>query len=206
LSQWIRRRRREEYYRKAKKQGYVSRASYKLQQINRKHGIFRRGDRVLDIGCSPGGWSQVAREYVGSDGLVVGVDLDETPPLEFPNVVFLVGDIMDGATLKNIKGIASEFDVIISDASPNITGVWSTDHLLSIDLAERALELCGPLLRKAGNLAVKVFQGEELDRFHGQVKEVFSSSKRSKPKASQGQSSEIYIIGRGFLGSSGGVE
>jgi 23S rRNA (uridine2552-2'-O)-methyltransferase len=96
--------------------------------------------------------------------------------------------------------MSKTFDVVISDASPSITGVWSRDHLLSIDLARRALGICGYLLRPGGNFVSKVFQGEELDAFHRQVKNEFEKSRRSKPGASRGESSEIYVVGLGFKG------
>ena len=198
MSEWVRRRRRDQYYRKAKSDGYPSRASFKLIQLNRKHVLMKRGDRVLDLGCAPGGWSQVAGEIVGDSGLVVGVDLVESPAPRRKNIVFLVGDVMEDETLERVRSISGSFDTIISDASPSISGVWSRDHLLSIDLARRALEICGRLLRPGGNFVAKVFQGGELDALHGEVKGKFGRSKRSKPGASRGESSEIYLVGLGF--------
>lgn len=198
MSRWIRRRRRDEYFRRAKDDGYLSRAAYKLLQINRRYRIFKGGDKVLDIGSAPGGWSQVAREFVGKAGLVVGADLEEASSLDQDNVVFVLGDIMEDSTLEKIRSVESEFNVIISDASPAISGVWSRDHLLSIDLARRALDLCDELLKDGGNFVVKVFQGEEIDDFHREVKRRFAFTRRSKPKASRGESSEIYIVGKGF--------
>jgi len=198
LSEWIRRRRRERYYREAKEQGYASRASYKLLQLNRKHRIFRRGDKVLDLGCSPGGWSQVARQLVGPRGLVVGVDLEETPRLPFPNVTFLVGDIFEEETLEAIRSVAKVFDVVISDASPRISGVWSRDHLLSIDLVRRGIGLCDELLKEGGSFVAKAFQGEELGPLVADLRGRFELVKRSKPEASRGESSEIYLVAKGF--------
>ena len=108
---------------------------------------------------------------------------------------------MEESTLGQIRSISDAFNVVISDASPSITGIWSRDHLLSIDLARRALEICDDLLRPGGGFAAKVFQGEELDAFHGDVRERFTRSKRSKPGASRGASSEIYIVGLDYRGS-----
>jgi 23S rRNA (uridine2552-2'-O)-methyltransferase len=196
----MRKRRRDQYYRKAKVDGYPSRASYKLIQLNQKNRLIKRGDRVLDLGSAPGGWSLAAGEIVGSSGKVVGVDLVESPPPRRDNIFFLVGDMMEDSTLQRIKSLSETFDVVISDASPSITGVWSRDHLLSIDLARRALEICGDLLKPGGNFVSKAFQGEELDSFHRQVKGEFEKSRRSKPGASRGESSEIYIVGLGFRG------
>jgi 23S rRNA (uridine2552-2'-O)-methyltransferase len=166
--------------------------------LNKKNRLFRRGDRVLDLGCAPGGWSLAAGDIVGENGMVVGVDLVESPPPKRENITFVVGDMMEESTLQRIKSVSATFDVVVSDASPSISGVWSRDHLLSIDLASRALEICGFLLRPGGNFVSKVFQGEELDQFHRQVKGEFVKSRRSKPGASRGESSEIYIVGLGF--------
>jgi 23S rRNA (uridine2552-2'-O)-methyltransferase len=200
VSSWIRRRRRDEFYRKAKDEGYRSRASYKLIQLNRRYRLFRRGDRVLDLGCAPGGWCQVARQLVGSTGFVLGIDLSRTPSLEYDNVVCIVGDIMDSSTTEDIVSYGLPFDIVISDAAPSISGVWSRDHLVSVDLANRALDICEAVLRPGGNYVAKVFQGDELDALHRRAKGVFESVKRGKPKASRGESSEIYIIGKGFRG------
>lgn len=200
LSEWIRRRRRDQFYKRAKAEGYRSRASYKLLQLHRRYFIFGRGDRVLDIGSAPGGWSQAARQLVGKGGLVVGVDLQETPKLGFDNVVFIRGDIMEDGTERLIASVSKEFDVIVSDASPTISGVWTRDHLLSIDLARRALSLCRSLLKEGGSLVVKVFQGEELDGLQQEAKASFGSVKRAKPQASRGESSEVYIVCKGYRG------
>ena len=200
MSEWIRKRRRDQYYRKAKTDGYPSRASYKLIQLNKRYGLMGRGDRVLDLGCAPGGWSQAAGEIVGEGGLIVGVDLVESPRPRKSNIVFLVGDMMEESTLDQIRSISNAFDVVISDASPTITGIWSRDHLLSIDLARRALEICGDLLRPGGGFVAKVFQGNELDAFHRDVRNSFGRSKRSKPGASRDESSEIYIVGLDYRG------
>jgi len=200
LSEWIRKRRRDQFYRRAKANGYRSRASYKLLQLHRRYFIFRRGDRVLDIGSAPGGWSQAARQLVGRQGLVVGVDLQETPELGFDNVVFLRGDIMEEATERAIASVSRQFDVIVSDASPTISGVWTRDHLLSADLARRALSLCRSLLKEGGGLVVKVFQGEELDGLQRDAKASFGSVKRAKPEASRGESSEIFLVCKGYRG------
>jgi len=201
LSEWIRKRRRDQFYRRAKADGYRSRASYKLLQLQRRYAIFRRGDRVLDIGSSPGGWSQVARQLVGRQGLVVGVDLAETSSLGFDNVIFIRGDILDASTERLIASVSSQYDVIVSDASPTISGIWTRDHLLSVDLARRALSLCRSLLKKGGTLVVKVFQGEELDTLQEEAKAWFGSVKRAKPEASRGESSEIYLVCKGYLGA-----
>lgn len=201
MSKWTRKRKREKYYRRAKKGGYRSRSSYKLLQLDRKHHLIQGGDRVLDVGCAPGGWSQAARKRVGPEGMVVGVDLERTRPLEYDNVAFIEGDIFDEETLEAIRSISPQFEVLVSDASPKITGIWSRDHLLSVDLAHRVLEICDHLLVEGGNMVVKVFQGNELKSFEEDMKGKFSFCKRSKPDASRDRSSEIYLVGKGFSSS-----
>ncbi len=199
-SDWIRRRRRDEFYRRAKDEGFRSRSSYKLIQLNRRYRLFRRGDRVLDLGCAPGGWCQVARQLVGGAGFVLGVDLVQMPPLGEDNVVCVVGDMMDPSTLDAIISYGLPFDIVISDAAPNISGVWGRDHLVSVDLANRALDICQTVLRRGGNYVAKVFQGDELDALYRRARESFETAKRGKPKASRGESSEIYIVGKSFRG------
>ena len=152
------------YYKKAKKEKYRSRASYKLKQINAKYKLIKNGDKVLDLGAAPGGWTQVAREVVGSNGLVVAVDLQEIKSFENENIIILQGDFTEAKTLERIKDISQSYDVIISDASPKISGVWDIDHFRSIELCENVLKIAKEVLKPGGNLVVKVFQGSEIDK------------------------------------------
>ncbi|MBU7024870.1 MAG: RlmE family RNA methyltransferase, partial [Theionarchaea archaeon] len=117
-------RRKDGYWRKAKKEGYRSRASYKLMQLNKKFGLMRRGDTVLDVGCAPGGWIQVAREIVGESGYVLGIDLQRISPFKEDNVEALQADITSSNTVTMIRERKEVFDVVISDISPNISGIW----------------------------------------------------------------------------------
>ena len=190
--------RKDYYYKKAKKERYRSRASYKLKQLNKKFRIIKFGNNVLDLGAAPGGWTQVAREIVGEKGLVIAVDLKKIKNFEWANVYTIQGDFTKKETLNKINEICREFDVIISDASPNISGIWDIDHFKSIELCEEVLRIADMFLKPQGNLLVKVFQGKETTKFINKVKNRFKYVKITKPKASRKESAEIYVIAKKF--------
>jgi 23S rRNA (uridine2552-2'-O)-methyltransferase len=193
---WMGERRKEYYFREAKRSGYRSRAAYKLKQINDRYHIISKGNRVVDLGCAPGGWLQVACEIVDSDGKVVGVDIKTIEPLS--GVEFIRGDITDPQTAEKILAVVPEVDVVISDMSPNITGHYSMDHARSIGLAESALVITERILSERGNFVVKVFQGDLFKQYLDKVKERFAYVRVHSPKASRKSSSEIYLIGKDF--------
>ncbi|KYK30029.1 MAG: methyltransferase domain-containing protein [Theionarchaea archaeon] len=184
------------YWRMAKKEGYRSRASYKLIQLNKKFRLIKKSNYVLDIGCAPGGWMQVARQIVGENGYVLGVDIQKIELFHEENVEFLQKDITDADLIPMIKERATTFDVVISDISPNITGIWDVDHFRSVELSEKALHLAVELLCVHGNFLVKVFQGESIQEFFEKVNCHFAYTKISTPKASRKSSAEVYIIGK----------
>lgn len=194
---WMKERKREYYYRKAKEERYRSRATYKLKQLNKRFGLIKKDDRVLDLGAAPGGWMQVSREIVGDNGFVLGVDLEEIKPFEYENMKSIQGDFTAEEVLEEIKNLMPEADVIISDASPGISGVWTIDHLRSVELCERALEIAEETLKPKGNMLLKIFQGEETRRFFERVAKSFSRVKMTKPEASRGESAEMYIVAKG---------
>ena len=183
------------YYHLAKKKGYVSRAAFKLLQINERFYIFKKGFIVLDIGASPGGWSQVAKKHIGENGRVVAIDLN---PLRVQGVEFIKGDIFSEETVNKIRATVNDVDVIISDMSPKISGVGSWDHARSIELAERALEIAHIFLKDGGHMVVKVFQGDMLSRLIKKLVNEFDLVKVHKPKASMPNSSETYVICKRF--------
>jgi 23S rRNA (uridine2552-2'-O)-methyltransferase len=193
---WLQDRKRDYYYKKAKEENYRSRAAYKLLQAVKKYRFIKEGDVVLDLGAAPGGWVQVASNSVGSEGYVLGVDLKSVEPFEGENVRTIVGDINDEETLHEILGLLPrEADAVISDASPNISGVWEVDHARQMGLALRALEIALDTLRPSGDFFVKVFQGDMLDDFMKKVKNHFQQVRLVKPEASRGRSSELFILG-----------
>ncbi len=189
--------RRDYFYRKAKKEGYRSRAAFKLKQINEKFNLIRRGDTVVDLGAAPGGWLQVALELSG--GTVVGVDI--LPIGDIEGVETIKGDIRLDTTIEKIREkIKKEgADVVICDAAPNLSGNWSYDHARSIDLATSALECARKILKPRGRFAVKVFQGDMFPGFINKARKSFVKAQAFSPEASRKQSAEIYVIGRQLL-------
>jgi 23S rRNA (uridine2552-2'-O)-methyltransferase len=186
--------RQDYYYWEAKKKGYRSRAAFKLIQMNRTFKLIRSGDYVLDLGASPGGWSQVASE-IGAK--VVAVDINPMKAIE--GVTFIQGDITERSTLDKIKEVCGEYDVIISDASPKITGKWTIDHLRSVDLAMASFEIAKEVLKPGGNFVVKIFQGEEVRKLYDHFKSYFRFKKFHSPQASRKRSAEVYFIGKRFI-------
>lgn len=193
---WIKERKREYYHRRAKKEDYRSRAAYKLFQAVKKYRFIKSGDVVVDLGAAPGGWLQASRKVVGSEGLVLGVDLNYIQPIKLSNVRTITGDITDPQTTDRIKELLPRpADVVVSDVSPNVSGIWELDHARQIDLARRSLQIATSLLKPKGNFFVKVFQGDMLNDFLKEVKRHFRFVKLVKPKASRAKSAEIYVLG-----------
>lgn len=196
---WIQDRKREYYYKKAKEENYRSRATYKLVQTNEKYGFIQRNDIVVDLGAAPGGWIQAARKMTGKNGFVLGVDLKPIDPFAQEYVRTIVADLTEPGIVEQIRSfLPREADVVISDAAPNITGVWEVDHARQIDLATKSLEIAQCLLRPSGNFFVKVFEGDLLNDFIQTVKNLFETVKIVKPQASRAKSSEMYLLALGL--------
>jgi len=193
---WVKERKREYYYRKAKEEKFRSRAAYKLFQAVKKHRFIKSGYVVVDLGAAPGGWTQASRRIVDSSGFVLGIDLKRMEPIDLPNVRTVIGDVTDSQVTQNIREfLPRSADVVISDVSPNISGIWELDHARQIDLARQSLRIATSVLRQRGNFFVKVFQGDMLNDFVKEVKQHFSFVKLIKPKASRAKSSELYVLG-----------
>lgn len=194
----------DEYFHKAKAEGYLSRAAYKLKQIQEHRPLIRRGMRVLDLGCAPGAWLQVAAELVGPKGQVIGLDLTPTDHPFGPNVFPLVGDMYKvEPTVLTTAGLpeGSEpklFDMVISDMAPNTIGHGDSER--QIRLCDRVLEVLPSLLKPTGAMVIKVFEGGEYPRFLKDMKARFAKVKGYKPAASRDMSVEMYVIGEGFVG------
>jgi 23S rRNA (uridine2552-2'-O)-methyltransferase len=192
---WIQDRKKDYYYQKAKEENYRSRATYKLSQTIMKYHFIQRGDVVVDLGAAPGGWIQAARKIAGNRGFVLGVDLKPIAPFPQEYVRTIIGDMTEPETLQQIlEFLPRKADVVISDASPNISGIWEVDHARQIDLAHQALQVALNILRPAGNFFVKVFEGDMLSDFIKTVEKHFEIVKLIKPKASRAKSSEMYLL------------
>lgn len=189
---------RDHYFLRAKKENYLARAVYKLEEIQKKHKLLRSGYRVLDLGAAPGSWLQLSSSVVGPGGLIVGVDLKS---IEHPfpkHVVVLQGDIFAQETLDRIVREFSPFDVVLSDMAPATSGVKVADSARSALLFERALEIARVTLREQGHFLAKIFQGSEFHDLLVEVKKLFEWVKVIKPDASKKQSKEIYILAMRF--------
>lgn len=195
---WLEERRKDYFYKKAKREGYRSRAAYKLQQINERYNVINRDNVVIDLGAAPGGWSQVAKELVGDKGFVLGLDLEEIEPLK--GVEFIRGDITKKDIIENIISILKSADVVISDMSPDISGNYSIDHANSIYLCEKGLEFAERILKSNGNFITKIFQGDMFDNYLNDLRKRFKQVRIYAPEARRKRSSEIYIIAKGFKG------
>ena len=186
------RRRTDAFQRRARREGYRSRSVYKLMDIQKRSKIFRKDDTVLDLGAAPGGWSQIALEYIDEDGKLVGVDLQHILPLK--GAQFLQGDIREPETRKEIEKLVPKADVVLSDMSPNLSGNYSVDQARSVELALFALEIASE--RKANSFVVKVFEGSDFQDFRKAVIDEFGSVRTLSPEASRKQSSEVYLIAK----------
>jgi len=191
--------RRDRFHQKAKREGFLARAVYKLEEIDAKHDLFKPGARVLDLGCAPGSWLQYARTKVGPTGVLVGLDREplRAPP---PGARIEVGDVLT-IDVAQLKGDLPAFDVVLSDMAPDTSGVRSMDQARSEALFERALEIATLVLARGGNFVGKLFQGPDFKRLTEEVRARFLSAKTMKPASSRQISIEQYVIGKGFKGT-----
>lgn len=187
----------DSYVRRAKQEGYRSRAAYKLIEVLEKDRLVRPGMTVVDLGAAPGGWSQVLAPLVGSAGRVIALDVLEMEPIQ--GVAFIRGDFAENETLERLeKELAGRrIDLVISDMAPNISGVGLVDQARSMGLADLALEFARDRLKPGGSFLVKMFQGSGVDEFRKHLAETFSTVAVRKPKASRDRSSELYLLARG---------
>jgi 23S rRNA (uridine2552-2'-O)-methyltransferase len=192
---------RDEYYNRAKQEGYRARSAYKLGQLDDEAGLIAPCDTVVDLGAAPGGWMQVAAERVGSGGLVVGVDRKRIDDLDVDARVETVqGDLTDDETIAAISAVVEgEADLVASDTSPNVSGEYGLDHARSVHLARRALSLAKEVLDAGGDYVAKVFEGPDVDDLREEVEDAFEYARTIHPDASRDSSSELYIVGKGRL-------
>ncbi|MFB6129549.1 MAG: SAM-dependent methyltransferase [Salinigranum sp.] len=192
---------RDEYYNRAKQEGYRARSAFKLKQLDETANLFSRGDTVVDLGAAPGGWLQVAAEAVGPGGRVVGVDLQRIGPLEADTVDTVRGDMTEAETRERLRDLldGDGADVVVSDMAPNMTGQYSLDHARSVHLARQAFGVAAELLVAGGDFVVKVFDGPDLAELREDVEDEFQYVRAVHPDASRDSSSELYLVGKGRL-------
>jgi len=187
--EWLRRHVSDPYVKKAQKEGYRSRAAYKLLEIDQKHSLLKPGMTVLDLGAAPGGWSQVAAQKVMPGGRVIAIDILQVAPIS--GVTVLKGDFRQ-------VSIEARADVVLSDVSPNLSGIPNVDQARLLELALAAIEVCAKLLKRDGVFVVKAFHGEAFDELRERLEALFKQVKVVKPSASRGESAETYVVARGL--------
>jgi 23S rRNA (uridine2552-2'-O)-methyltransferase len=200
-TQWLSRQLNDPYVAEAHRLGYRSRAAFKLIGLDDRFRLLRPGQRVVDLGCAPGGWMQVAVERVGGGrrGIVVGIDLALTAPL--PGATLLSGDVREPSTRAALENaLGGPADIVLSDMSPATTGHAATDHLRIVALAEDAFDLASQLLERGGAFVAKVFQGGAEGALLAVLKRDFAQLRHAKPQASRAESAETYVVATGFRG------
>jgi len=192
--------RKDPFYKKAKDKGYRARSSFKLKQIQKKFSIMKRGDLVVDLGAAPGGWSQVASEFVGSNGTVVAVDRLPIREFQNENIIRLQLDMQSPKLLDFLSNdIKREVNVVLSDLAGNVSGNWNLDSDRQLYLASLALSTAKKFLKKEGNFVTKVFRGANLKEFEDEIKDEFEFIKHWRPPATRKKSAEEYIICKSFI-------
>lgn len=198
-TRWLERQLNDPYVAEAKRLGYRSRAAFKLLQLDEKLQLLRRGMRVVDLGCAPGGWVQVALERVGPQGKVVGIDylgMDAVPGAE----VLLLDFLEPGAPKKLIEALGAEPDVVLSDMAAPTTGHRQTDHLRTMHLCEAAADFALAVVKPGGHFLAKTFQGGTEGELLARLKQSFRTVRHVKPPASRDESAELYLLAQGFKG------
>ena len=195
---WLKEHFDDEYVRRAQKDGYRSRAVYKLEEIQKKDQIIKPGMTVVDLGAAPGGWCQYMQKITGKQVRIIGLDLLEIEPI--PGVTLIQGDFREQEVLDQLlAAVANQpVDLVLSDMAPNISGMNTVDQPRAVYLCELALDFAQQVLKPGGDLLVKAFQGEGFDDFVGSLREHFQKVIFRKPKASRPRSREIYVLARGY--------
>lgn len=196
---WRRDQGQDPYFRRAKEEGYRARSAYKLIQIQNRFHVLSRGDTVLDLGAAPGSWSQVASELVGSEGLVIAVDLQPMEPID--DVIEIQGDMTQPEVQDKVIGAAGgRVDVVLSDAAPNVSGIRVRDHAFSIALVYAALAIVRRALKPGGSFVTKVFEGEDFPHLLVDLRSDFERVKPFYPDATRREGYEVFVVCQGFEG------
>ena len=199
---WLERQLNDPYVARAKREGYRSRAAFKLLEIDEKFHILKPGQKIVDLGAAPGGWSQIAAQRVGPKGRIVGIDLLPVDPMA--GVEFIQLDFLDeSAPGKLVEMLGGPADLVMSDMAANTTGHKKTDHLRIIGLAEAAIDFAREILAPGGAFVAKVFQGGTENQLLSDLKRDFAVVRHVKPSASRADSAELYVLATGFRGAAG---
>lgn len=191
--------RKDQFYKKAKDTGLRSRAAFKLMELNQRFRLLKPGILVVDLGCWPGSWMQVASKEIGAFGRVIGLDLETLDGMGEKNAAFIQGDIREERTRQLLLSeLGRKVDLVLSDMAPNLSGIKFQDHYNSYELAEQAFQLCKLVLREGGDFVVKIFPGEELEPFKNNLKGAFAQIKTFIPDSTRKSSSEVYVVGKGY--------
>jgi 23S rRNA (uridine2552-2'-O)-methyltransferase len=195
---WLQEHVNDKYVKEANKRGLRSRAFFKIEELNKKDGLMKTGNTVVDLGAAPGGWSQYAVEALGDDGTIVACDILPMDPIA--GVDFLRGDFREEAVLNALldRIDGKNVDLVMSDMAPNMSGNDTVDQAQSMYLVELALDMCHQVLKPNGNFVVKVFQGEGFDAFMKDVRAAFKAVKVRKPESSRARSREVYLVATGY--------
>ncbi|KAE9643166.1 23S rRNA (uridine(2552)-2'-O)-methyltransferase RlmE [Pseudomonas sp. PB106] len=199
---WLKRHVNDPYVKQAQKDGYRSRASYKLLEVQEKYKLIRPGMSVVDLGAAPGGWSQVTSRLIGGQGRLIASDILEMDSI--PDVTFIQGDFTEDAVLAEILEAVgnSQVDLVISDMAPNMSGTPEVDMPKAMFLCELALDLAERILKPGGNFVIKIFQGEGFDVYLKDARKKFDKIQMIKPDSSRGSSREQYMLAWGYRGCS----
>lgn len=190
--------RKDTFYKKAKKEGYKSRAAYKLKELNNRFKMIKKGGIILDCGAAPGGWSQVALEIVGKSGKVVAVDLDEITGINNDNFISIIGDFTTDETCNKVLEICESYDTVISDIAPHTIGIRESDHINSVELVSYVFEFTKKVLKENGYFIFKLFEGKNRQELVNKIKKSFKEVKIIRPDATRAGSVEIYIAAIGY--------
>jgi 23S rRNA (uridine2552-2'-O)-methyltransferase len=197
-ARWLAEHAADPYVKRAREEGWRSRAAFKLEEIQKSDRLLKPGMTIVDLGAAPGGWSQYAARLLGGRGRIIALDVLEMPAI--PGVEFLQGDFGEPAVLEQLRAVlgGARVDLVMSDMAPNMMGIADVDHDRSMHLVELAEEFATQVLRPGGDLLTKVFQGRGFQPLVARLRGHFETVKLRKPNASRSRSAEVYVLARGF--------
>lgn len=197
---WLREHFDDHWVKLAQEKGYRARSAFKLEELQEKDGLLNNVKNIVDLGCAPGGWCQVARNFTPNNVRIIGMDILPMEPID--GVEFIQGDFREDTVLEQLLKIVGDdkIDLVLSDIAPNLSGTTAVDQPRIMYLAELALDFCHQCLKQNGNYAVKIFQGEGFDEYLTELKKNFNKVVMRKPKSSRQRSREVYAVGLGYKG------